>query len=237
MKAIKNIKIIVIGLLLILLVALVTFSITKFKKEEIGLSVVNKAAVGEQTYLVSNKVELEDSDRLIGNKKADVKVIVYEDASNIYSAQLADTMERLYNENQGKLVIAIRPFIAKTNLSSRDAALFIECAADQGKWMEMRKSLLNKTQEDSLNLNDFSEYGKEIGLNEESFKACLTSPEKYAKIDELAYQADAYGIIGAPTIFMGEEMIPGARPYDDYTDANGEKVEGLKTLLNKRLVK
>lgn len=238
MKAIKNIKIIIIVALLVLLVALVIFSIAKFKKGGTEIAAItDQTTAGEQMYLAGNKVELEEADRLIGDRKAEVKIVVYEDTSNIYSAQLADTLERLYNENQGKLAIAVRPFIAKTNLDSRDAALLVECAADQEKWAEMRKLLFNRAKENSLNLNDSSEYGREIGLDEGSFKTCLTSLEKYAKIDELANQADAYGIIGAPTIFIGEEMIPGARPYDDYTDANGEKVEGLKTLLDKRLVK
>lgn len=238
MKAIKNIKIIVIVLLLVLLAALVFFSIARFKKGDTEQEIIaSKTTDGAQVYLAENKVDLEEGDRMIGDKKAPVSIIVYEDASNIYSAQLADTLDRLYNENQEELALVIRPFITKTNLSSRDAALLIECAADQGKWTEMRKLLFDRVKDDGLNLNDFSEYIKEIGLDESSFKTCLTSPEKYAKMDELADRAEAYGIIGAPTIFIGEEMIPGARPYDDYTDSNGEKAAGLKTILDKKLGK
>lgn len=238
MKAIKNIKIIVIALLVILLAILIVFSFSKFKKGETGsVPVGDNSVAGEQVYLAGNKVEIEETDRLIGNKQSDVKIFVYEDNSNIYSAQLADTLDRLYSENQDKIALVVRPFVAKTNLLSRDAALMIECASDQGKWSEMRKLLFDKVKSDSLNLNNFSEYGQEIGLEEGAFNSCLTSQEKYAKIDELAAQADAYGVIGAPTIFIGEELIPGARPYDDYTDANGEKVDGLKTLLEKRLTK
>ena len=238
MKAIKNIKIIVIALLVILLIILVVFSFDKFKKEETEQGMVSSSPVaGEQVYLAGGKVDIEEVDRLIGDKGATVKIFVYEDNSNIYSAQLAETMDRLYSENQGQVALVIRPFVAKTNLLSRDTALTIECASDQGKWLEMRKLLFDRVKSDSLNLTDFSEYSQEVGLDEEAFGACLTSPEKYAKIDELAAQADAYGVIGAPTIFIGEEMIPGARPYDDYTDANGEKVDGLKTLLGKRLAK
>ena len=63
----------------------------------------------------------------------------------------------------------------------------------------------------------------------------MTNQEKLAKIEELSREAEQYEVMGAPTIFIDNEMILGARPYEDYVDSNGEQVAGLKTIISKKL--
>jgi protein-disulfide isomerase len=238
MKAIQNIKNIVIILLIILLVFLLFFFISRLKTEEGPRSVmVGPESMAEQVFLAKEKLSLEKEDRIIGDRKAPLQVFVYEDVSNVYSAELASTLERLHNDYKKELVIIVRPFISRASLISRDAALLVECAADQNKWLEMRTLLLSMVKNESLDLNNFTEYGQQIGLEDNAFQVCLTSQEKYAKIDELADRASSYDILGAPTMFIGEEMIIGARPYDDYKDSSGDSVDGLKTIIGKRLKK
>jgi len=236
MKIIKSIKSLIIILLVILLAILLFVFIKKFNSStDVKHASLNSGAVTEQTYLAKAKISLEKSDKVIGDRNAALKIFVYEDNANIYSAELADNLRRLYDENKNRLAIIVRPFFSQRNVLAREAALLVECAADEGKWLEMRDFLFKMAKTESLELNSFLEYGREVGLSVEALQMCLTSQEKYAKIDWLVSEADIYGVTGAPTIFIDEEMIPGARPYDDYADSDGELVDGLKTVIEKRL--
>ena len=44
-----------------------------------------------------------------------------------------------------------------------------------------------------------------------------------------------FSVYGAPTVFIGEEMIVGARPYSNFTDSNGDEIEGLKQVIARQL--
>ncbi len=188
-----------------------------------------------QSYSTSKVPSLKNDDKIFGNKNAALKIFVYEDNSSLYSAQLADTIDKLNVDFPDKLAVIVRPYISKKNNLAIESALAVECAGDQGKWEAMRALLFTKVKKSSLSFAEFGAYASEISLDKEAFAACLTNNEKSAKIEGLSAEADAYNVQGAPTIFIGDEMILGARPYEDYTDSNGDKIEGLKTVIDKKL--
>lgn len=237
MKKIKRPYNLIMIIALISIAIFLLFLIFKNKNVIVEPELVgdNDTPASEQVYLTKNKIEIDPADNFIGNQKSAINIFVYEDNSSIYSAELADTLARVYSENKDEISLVIRPFVPEINGASREAAVLIACAGDQNKWMEMRQLIFSKVKEDSLDLTAGLEYGQAIGLNEDSLKTCLTSHEKYAKIDELSETAKNHGVIGAPTMFIGEEMIIGARPYDDYVDSSGDKIEGLKNLISRKI--
>lgn len=192
-------------------------------------------SVKAQSYLTNKIPSLKNEDRVFGDKNAPVKIFVYEDNSSIFSARLADVLDRLNADFPMKIAIIVRPFIAKNSDLAKEAALAVDCAGKQNKWLEMRALLFAKTKNENLNIAEFDKYAAQIGLDEKAFFLCLTNPEKSAKIEELNVEAKAYDILGAPTIFINNEMIPGARPYEDYTDSNGDQIKGLKTIIEEKI--
>lgn len=203
-------------------------------KNNISLNVQTSEAK-EQSYVSQKAPSLKDDDKMFGSKNAAVKLFVYEDNASIYSAKLADTLDKIYSENPDQVAIIVRPLVSKDSLDSKISALAIECANDQDKWTAMRALLFSKAKTENFNSEEFGEYAKQVGLDEASFSACLTNQTKSAKIEELSSEAGSYNVTGAPTIFIDGDMIPGARPYEDYVDSNGDSVDGLKTIINKRL--
>lgn len=189
----------------------------------------------EQAYTASKTPTIKDDDKMFGSEDAAVKIFVYEDSASAYSAKFADTLDKIYIEKPNDVAIIIRPFIAKNSVDSEIGVLAVECAGDQDKWAEMRALIFSKVKNGELNSEEFNSYAKQIGLDENEFSACLTNQEKSAKIEELILEAENYEVIGAPTIFIGNEMILGARPYEDYIDSNGENVDGLKTIIDRKL--
>jgi protein-disulfide isomerase len=188
-----------------------------------------------QSYVATKVPTFKADDKIIGDKDAKLKIFVYEDAASLYSAKLADTLDELYSSLPAQLAIIIRPFVSENSDISKEAALAVECAGDSGKWVSMRALLFAQAKNNSLNLVDFNKYANQLGLDEKAFSTCLTNQAKSAKIEGLMSEAESYNVNGAPTIFVSDEMILGARPYEDYVDSNGDSIEGLKTLIEKKI--
>jgi protein-disulfide isomerase len=185
---------------------------------------------------VVGALEIGVNDNLIGSEKAPLKIFVYEDYSNIYTADLAETLNKLKLEFDDKFVIISRPYALAGSSLSREAALATICAKDLGKkWEEMRIALLTATKNGTLQSGGLSLVAADIDINEEEFNACLTNEEKSVKLDAVMSDAEKSLVLGAPTMFVGDEMILGARPYSDFVDSNGDAIEGLKTVVERKI--
>jgi protein-disulfide isomerase len=227
-----------IALVALIVLAVIIFMAAKSKKSPNAAEKIINLPVGAvkaQSYIAAKNPVLKDDDKIFGSRDASLKIFVYENAANLYSAELADTLDKIYSDNPDKLAIIVRPFVLKNSAIEEVSALAVECAGDQNKWKEMRALLFAKTKNEALISSEFASYGEQIGLDKELFSACLTNKDKSAKIEKLTEEAETYNVLGAPTIFIADEEILGARPYEDYVDSNGDKIEGLKTVIEKRL--
>jgi len=200
-----------------------------------SLAEVKISGAQAQTYAVDKTPAVAAGDLIFGAAAAPLKVFVYEDYANLYSANLADTLEKINQASGDKLAIIARPFILKNSPLSEPAALLVACASDSGKGKGMRALVFAQVKNNLLNQDKFAAYAAQLGMDANKLAACLTNSQKSEKMDESQTAAAAYGVIGAPTIFIGGEMIVGARPYDDYVDSSGDKIEGLKTLVDRKL--
>ena len=199
-----------------------------------SISAVDKETQA-QSYAAAKTPVLRADDKVFGSPDAPLKVFVYEDYTSAYSAALADTLDKITAETGNKLALIVRPYILNNSLPAVTAAAAVDCAAQQAKWREMRALLFVRAKNQQAAPADLDSYVKQIGLNEAGFKTCLTNEEKSGKIEQSVTEAEAYAVQGAPTMFIGDEMILGARPYDNFVDSNGDNIEGLKTVIEKKL--
>lgn len=241
MKKSKSLIKVLVSLVIILAIIFVVLilrspkSVSRITPEEKGIENLPIKEAKAQSYAAGKILSLKEGDKIFGSKDATLKIFVYEDNASPYSAKLADTLNKLYSEQPTKLAIIVRPFVSKNSDLSQEAALAVMCASESDKWIAMRALLFAQTKNNNLNFADFGKYATQVGLDEKLFADCLTNKEKSAKIDELSAEAASYNVYGAPTIFIGDEMILGARPYADYVDSNGDSIEGLKTTIDKKL--
>lgn len=176
-------------------------------------------------------------DNIIGTKQAPLTIFVYEDYASPYSAELAVTLKRIMSESSDKLAVVIRPFVTAGNNFSREGALALMCAADAGKFEAMRDLVLADAKEGKLQAGVFNTDATSLGIDDNTFSACLTNEEKSVKLEAVIAEADKNLVLGAPTIFVGNEMIIGARPYSDFVDSNGDAIEGLRAVIDRQLSK
>ncbi len=221
----------------VILAVVIAVIIIKPKKSATSNSplTVRPSEARAQSFVSSKYPELKAEDKVFGSASAPLKIFVYEDYTNIYSAKLADTLDKIRVESGDKVAVVIRPYFKNSPLASQAQAA-VDCAGEQGKWVEMRALLFAQTSNKQLSAGNFSAYAGQIGLNASDFASCLTKSQKSVKIEQSVKEAETYTVQGAPTIFVGNEIILGARPYDDFTDSNGDKIEGLKTVVE-RLIK
>lgn len=228
----KYFAIIVLAIILIAALILGVNNALKNKKTAAGDS-VKIAGAKVQSYTISKNPTLNPDDKVYGAKNGKVKIFVYEDYSNIYSARLADILEKIKLESDVSIIV--RPFFNLNDQLAKNAALAVECSND--KWLAMRALLFAQVKNNQLSLDNFPTNAKQIGLDETEFKNCLTNPEKSRTIEESLAEAKTYSVVAAQTMFVGDELIIGARPYDDYVDSNGDKIEGLKQVVDRKLGK
>ncbi|NCQ13130.1 hypothetical protein AUJ26_02225 [Candidatus Falkowbacteria bacterium CG1_02_37_21] len=232
----KNKKLFVSGVALAVIIVVIAIFFFARKSASVSKAPVNHLSgdSSAMTYLALQEPILESDDRVFGDAKAALKIFVYEDYASIYSANLADTLEKIRGEVGDRLSLIVRPYFS-SSLDSRLAASVMACAGEQGKWQEMRALLFAKVKNQQADNLDWEAYAKQIALNENNFQTCLTNREKSGTIEQEVRVAENEGVQGAPTMFIGDEIILGARPYDDFVDSSGDKVIGLKNLIENKL--
>ncbi|MCX6798123.1 MAG: thioredoxin domain-containing protein, partial [Candidatus Falkowbacteria bacterium] len=226
-------------LISIVLVILVTFAFTLWsaslsQKDSLQkiAAIVNSSsatpALAAQTYQAAKAPIIKEDDWILGDKNNTFKIFVYEDYANIYSANLAATLNRLASDYPD-ITFIFRPFIAKNNSLSTLGAQAMICAGD--KWGVMRENIFKLVRENKLAAASLTEAATQNGFKTEDFNQCLASLPSLEKSAKLSAEVNDYSVQGAPTMFINNNLIVGARPYDDYTDSNGDKISGLKTVI------
>jgi len=227
----------VVGLLIIIVLAFIVYMIFSpensltYKIEERDR--LNPADSQVLSYKSSQVLEIRETDRVLGSDNASLKIFVYEDYSNPYSADLADTLEKIKRDYKNEVAIIVRPFALKSDVMSKQTALAMYCSGN--KWEKMRIALFNAVKDESLMSNALVPLADSVRLSENKFVECLNDLAREEDLNNIDRELKAYSVLGAPTIFIEDEIILGARPYNDYVDSNDDQIEGLKTVIDRML--
>lgn len=235
-------KAIIIVLLIVALSLLIVKIPNIFKEynannneENSNINLNQESARAEQNN-EENKLRIIDStDHVVGDINAPVQIIVYEDFNCKFCADLADTLKLVKEEFDDKVVIAYRHGVLTQKPFSYRAALAAECAAEQGKFWEMYDKLFYDFRTGALNLEQFKEDASDLGLSESKFAGCLEEEKYKNKIENQIEESQEASAYGSPTIFINQEILPGAYPFNDFENEEGESQEGLKSIINRHL--
>lgn len=220
---------------LTLLIAALLLLKSFWQDKVITASVQPAAAAKAESFLPAFLPTVSANEKLIGSITALVKILVYEDYTNTFSAELAQNLDKIKNDFGDKVVIAVRPFVLRDNAASMEAATAVECAVTEEKWTEMRSAIFTAVRSNNFGADKINAEVEKEGLDKEKFAKCLTSLEKQGIMLQVAEDAKQFSVYGTPTIFVGNELVVGARPYEDYLDETGAKVEGLKSLVERQI--
>jgi protein-disulfide isomerase len=122
----------------------------------------------------------------------------------------------LLTDYKGKIRWTVRDFPLDFHARARPAAIAAHCAAKQGKYWHMYRSLFeNQTK---LSDADFKKYAGGIkGLDMAAWEKCVAAPaDVLAIIDANMRTGSQNGVSGTPAFFINGRRLSGALPYEEF---------------------
>src|SRR3989344_258853 len=155
-----------------------------------------------------------------GPQEARATLVEYEDFQCPACKDYQPIVNRLLTDFPNDLKIVYRHYpLTLIHTKAYDAAKASEAAGMQGKFWEMHDKLYER-QEEWVNDNNYKErfavYAKDIGLDEEKFKADFESDEVQNKVQEDMSSGNTLGINSTPSFYLNGKKTGTVRSYDDF---------------------
>ena len=131
-----------------------------------------------------------------------------------FASETFPSLEKEYIAN-GKIRWKFVPFVTGLFPNSEDAAVAAECAAQQGKFLEMHDSLLAVRKEwiqGKQPQSVFLRLAKRLSLDQRAFATCTRGSDARTRIRKQTLVAQQVSIRGTPTFFINGRRIEGAIP-------------------------
>ena len=162
--------------------------------------------------------------QVLGNTQAPLTMVEFSDYECTFCQQYHATafveLKRDFIDT-GKLRYVVRDFPLPTHRNSARAARAAHCAADQGRFWEMRSALLRG---EPLDLQTILETAEKLELDGARLRACIESGQFDAAIRKGIAEANAAGVNSTPTFVIGTSRgggvegtrFAGSLPYAEY---------------------
>jgi protein-disulfide isomerase len=155
-----------------------------------------------------------------------INVVEFADFQCPFCRQLHPVLNELLQEYAGRVHFVRLNMPLPSHSQARDAARAYVCAERFGHGPEMADMLFAA---DSLSPDGIVAAGQAAHLDPEPLRACMAQAETDARIDEDIRQVKAAGLAGLPTIWIGDQVLVGARPKETLQDAFEAAARGAPT--------
>ena len=177
----------------------------------------DKSLKSDGTYEVSRaEIPLGDRELTLGNPDAPVTFVEFSDIECPFCARFYQDglvgVKKLVEE--GKVYFVYKHFPLNFHPEAIPGANAIECAADQGKWIEMHDLIFEN--QDSLGASSYKSWANQLGLNTVEFNDCFDTSKYQDKIDSDYELGRQIGVSGTPASFANGIMISGAQPFTNF---------------------
>jgi protein-disulfide isomerase len=151
-----------------------------------------------------------------GAKDATVTLLEFSDFQCPFCGKAQPTIDRILATYGNKIKFSFRHFpLEQIHPYALQASYAAECAGDEDKFWAMHDKLF--ANQNALTQANLIAYGKELGLDEAKFSACINSDEKQALIDADMTDGEDAGIQGTPTFMVNNVKIVGAESYEKFS--------------------
>lgn len=156
-----------------------------------------------------------DPTRVRGNPEAPVTIVEFSDFQCPFCRQVEATVKDLVTKYNGQVKFAYRDFpLSSVHPQAETAAEASRCAQEQGKYWELHDAMFDDPSRlDELGL--IQRAGK-LGLDEQSFRSCLTSGKYKAQIQQDVQAGTAVGVNATPSFFINGAFLSGSQPEAEF---------------------
>jgi len=179
--------------------------------------------------LSADDVRRSEYRHLYGNPDAPITIVEFSDFECPFCANLHPTLKRLVDESDGKIVWEYRHLPLPNHPNAFPGAIASECVSRElgtDAFWEFTNIVFKNIR--SLNNEFFTSEALKLGVNQETFSACIASDEVKNLVTDDMIAADTLGGRGTPfslIIDSNDNVTPvsGALPYEQW-------VSRLKTI-------
>jgi Na+/H+ antiporter NhaA len=152
-------------------------------------------------------------DHVLGDLDAPLTLVEYLDYECPFCARVSGVGEELRSHFGDRLRYVVRHFPLPVHPHAELAAYAVEAAWRQGRFWEMHAMLFDH--QDELEIEDLAGYAGVLGLDVEQFLRDLDDEDLQHRVERHVASAEASGVRGTPTFFIGDVRHVG--PYDAAT--------------------
>lgn len=152
-------------------------------------------------------------DHVLGDVDAPLTLVEYLDYECPFCARVSGVGDELRAHFGDRLRYVVRHFPLTVHPHAELAAYAAEAAGRQGRFWDMHKVLFDH--QDELELEDLAGYAGDLGLDVEQFLRDLDDEDLQHRVERHVASAEASGVRGTPTFFVGDVRHVG--PYDAAT--------------------
>ncbi len=167
--------------------------------------------------------------RFLGDPSAPIRVIEYTDFQCPACRLAAKELKKIMKEYPHAIYLEHKYYPLRSHRNSLAAAIFAQCAAQQGKFWEYYDLLfeLQPLWVDRINPRDvFLDIAKDIKLDKEELTECVTERKIEEKVKEEKQEGSALGVRATPTFFVNGDMVVGAKKIMDVLTKKMKEVQG-----------
>ena len=170
----------------------------------------------------------------MGDAKAPLVMVEYTDFQCPFCQQFHNTAFAQIKANYidtGKIRFVSRDFPLDFHDNARRAATAGRCAAEQGKYWEMRHVMIVNAEQ--LKADNLASYAGQVKMDVAKFRSCLDSDKFKAQIDQDIAEGGVAGVQGTPSFVLGYlendklqgVRLVGAMPYAQFDAKIQEMLE------------
>lgn len=152
-------------------------------------------------------------------------VVMFGDYECAYSQNSATAFRRLAVKYGDRVRFLYRDYpLTSMHRDAYQAAVAGECAQEQHRFWEYFDRLYSESAD--LGEQSLQRYAREAGLNEVQFNRCLDNGRYENRVNRDIAAADALGLRGTPTFYVGGRKIEGALDEDKLESIINKLLEG-----------
>lgn len=169
-----------------------------------------------------------DPGRVEGNPAAPVTIVEFGDFQCPFCGRVEPTLADLLKKYEGRVKLAFRDFpLSAIHVHAEVAAEASRCAESQGKFWPMHDAMYSD--QSKLTEPDLIETAARLGMNRDSFAACMKSGKYKAAIQQDLAAGRNAGVTGTPTFFINGRFLEGSVPSAQFEKIIDSDLAALKS--------
>ena len=156
-----------------------------------------------------------------GNPDADVTIVEFFDYNCGYCRRALPTVLRLLDQDKNiRVVFKEWPIQGPDSIVAARASM---AATKQGKFMELHEALMNSSE--AVTEASVMKTAAQVGIDVVQLQKDMEAPELDEMLSRNSALAQNLGITGTPAFVVGDQLIPGAAPIDQFKSV----IEAVRT--------